>query len=146
MKAMSIYQYLIPILFIMLAACSDSDDQAIDEDLLNVVWRVDTLQTPEEEIVPGPDTLMTIQFTANLEVSGRGGCNSYNGIYDISKKNSLSVDVLTWTEMACGGARLLDLDGFLINGLENVTAYEVDEDRLILYDSDRHYVVKLNQE
>jgi len=140
------YLHLFPILLITLAACSNSDDQAIDENLLDVVWRVDTLQTPEEEIVPGPDTLMTIQFTKNLEVSGRGGCNSYNGIYEISKKNSLSVDVLTWTEMACGGARLLDLDGFLINALENVTAYNVSENRLTLYDSDHQHVLHFSIE
>ena len=139
--------YLLPaILLLAMIACSDSDDQAIDEDLLDVVWRVDTLQTPEEEIVPGPDTLMTIQFTKNLEVGGIVICNTYSGIYEISKKVSLSAQVLTWTEIACGGERLWLLHGFFINALENVTAYEVDEHRLILYDGDRHYVVKLNQE
>ncbi len=143
---MKLIKYLFTILLITPAACSDSNDQAIDEDLLNVVWRVDTLQTPEEEIVPGPDTLMTIQFNRSLKVSGRGGCNSYNGIYEISKKNSLSVDVLTWTEMGCDGGRLLDLDGFLINALENVTAYNVSENRLTLYDSDHQHVLNFSIE
>ena len=146
MKAMSKYLYLFTILLITLAACSNSDEPIIDENLLGVVWRVDTLQTLEEEIVPGPDTLMTIQFTKNLEVSGKVICNTYSGIYEISKEVSLSAEVFTWTEIACGGERLWVLHGFFINALENITAYEVDEDRLILYDSDRHYVVKLNQE
>ena len=135
--------FIIAAMMITLASCSDSDDQAIDEDLLDVVWRVDTLFTPEEQITPGPDTLMTIQFTRDMKVGGRGGCNTYFGIYEINKKVSISFDVRSWTEKGCDGRRLLSLDGILQNALENVTAYEVDEDRLILYDSNRNYVVKL---
>lgn len=135
--------FIIAAIVISLAACSDSDDQAIDEDLLDVVWRVDTLFTPEEQIIPDADTLMTIQFFDSLIVSGMVICNSYFGSYEITEKGSFSIDVYSWTEIACGLGRLEELHGFFINALENVTAFEIDEDRLILYDSNRNYVVKL---
>lgn len=141
-KTLIKYRFLFMLLLITIVACSD-DDQAIDEDLLDVVWRVDTLTTPEGQITPGPDTLMTIQFSRSLEVSGNVLCNTYSGIYEINKNVSLSADVKSWTEIACGGGRLRLLHEFFINAIEKVTDYELDKDRLTLYDSDRDYLIIL---
>ncbi len=138
--------YLLPaILLLAMIACSNSDDQAIDENLLDVVWRVDTLQTPEEEIVPGPDELLTIQFTKNLEVSGMAACNTYTGTYEIGKNKSLSLDGFGRTEIACSwNPYLTVLEDIFINTLENVTAYNVSENRLTLYDSDHQHVLNFS--
>ena len=110
--------YLLPaILLPAMIACSNSDDQAIDENLLDVVWRVDTLQTPEEEIVPGPDTLMTIQFTEDMKVSGHADCNDYEGVYTNPENGSLAVDIQAITLMACTEWEFLEYS--FLQALEN---------------------------
>jgi len=139
------YLYLSPILLITLAACNDSDGQSIDEDLLDVIWSVDTLFTPEEQITPGPDTLMTIQFFQDTRIDAITPCNDYTGTYSINKNRSLAIEWYTWTEMACMGRRGI-LEGRFIKALNGVSVYDVSETRLTLYDSDRNYVVELNLE
>ncbi len=139
------YLYLFTILLVTLAACSDPENPIIDEDLLDVVWRVDTLQTPEEEIVPGPDTLMTLRFLQDTRIDAITPCNDYTGTYSINKHRSLAIEWHSWTEMACMGRPGI-LEGRFIKALNSVFVYDVSDRRLTIYDRDRHYVVKLNQE
>ena len=143
------YLYLPAILLIALIACSNTDEPTIDEELLGVVWRVDTLQTPEEEIVPGPDTLMTVEFSEDMRISVYTPCNNYSGVYEMTKQGSLSIVWHTWTEMACiqgSVARRGILEGRFIQALNNASVYNVSESTLSLYDTDRRYVVKLKHE
>ena len=134
--------FIIAAMMITLASCSDSDDQAINEELLDVVWSVDTLFTPEVQFTPSPDTLMTLRLLRDTSIEADTPCNDYSGTYGTDKYGSIVIEWYTWTEMACT-ARGGFLEGIFVNALENVTAYEMDEDRLILYDSNRNYVVKL---
>lgn len=115
----------------------------IEEELLDKVWKVDSLQTLETKIVPG-DTLMTIQFNKNMIVNGLAACNEYTGIYEIGDNRSIAIDVLTSTEMDCG-PRLVDiLEENFINSLEKIVTYDINEDRLTLYDSGQQYMLSFS--
>lgn len=142
--------YLLPaILFIALIACSNTHDPIIDEDLLGVVWRVDTLQTPEEEIVPGPDTLMVLQFFDDTRICADTPCNDYSGTYKLNNHGSLAIVWHSWTEKACmegPAARRGILEGRFIKALNNVSVYDLSKSTLTLYDSDRRYFVRLKHE
>jgi len=133
-----------------------------EEELLYTVWKVDSLQTPDVKIVRGPDTLITIiqpndttripcrsetyptiQFEKDMRISGILFCNTYNGTYEIIEKGKLAMDVLTWTEMACGWGFP---ERIFRDALENVTFYDVVDGALTLSDSGRLSVIKLNRE
>lgn len=132
-----------------------------EEELVYTTWKVDSLKTPDVKILRGPDTLitiiqsndtthvprlsetfMTMQFKEDMRISGILFCNSYLGTYVITDQRNLTLDVLSWTEMAC----VKWPESFFINALENVTAYEAASGRLTLYDEDRSYVVNLSPE
>ena len=154
-------QYCLPvILFMAMIACSNTDHQIIDEDLLDVVWRVDTLQTPDGKFVRGLDSLiiimqlydssrvahlaersMTIQFMEDIQIDVTPVCNTCGGTYEISRNGNLRIEVGGCTEIACGW-------GFpgpsFTDALENITVYEVTEDRLTLYDSAHQYEINLS--
>ena len=138
-----------------------------DDGLFNVVWQADSLQTPEAKIVLSPDTSiitiiklndttsancpfdtsMTILFGEDMRTDGFLVCNQYSGTYEIAEMGTLTTDVLIWNESACGMDLLcIWLEGIYRNSLENVTAYEVSENRLTLYDSGSHYVVAFSAE
>ncbi|MCH7497954.1 MAG: META domain-containing protein [Candidatus Marinimicrobia bacterium] len=142
--------YLLPvILFTAMIACSNTNDPVIDEDLLDMLWRVDTLQTPEEEIVPGPDTLMTLRFHKSMRIDAVTPCNDYTGTYEINQLGSLGIDWHTWTEKACSAGPALRrgvLEGRFIQALNNASVYDVNEGTLTLYNTDHRYVVKLKHE
>ena len=140
--------YLLPaILFLAMIGCSNSDEPIIDENLLDIVWRIDSLRTSDGKIVPQPDEHMTIQFREYMKVEGHAACNTYNGSYGISDNKSLVIDVLTRTEAGCGhNPYLLVLEDIFIHALENVTAFEIAESKLNLYDNDRQYVLSFSIE
>ena len=156
------YLYLSPILLITLAACSHSDDQAVDENLLDVVWRADSLRTPDGKIVVVSDSLvmimqfddttlvsirrpfMTAKFSGDMEIAGHLACNDYFGTYKIPKKTTITINMLNWTEVACTNWEFIE--NSFHHALEYVTAYEVAENRLTLYDEDHQYVLNFSIE
>ena len=160
--------YLLPaILLLVIIACSHTDDPIIDEDLLDVVWKVDSLQAPNGDIVTNLDSLVftvhsndttytlinrklswketfiTIQFNKEMEII-LDVCNTGYGNYKICQIETLAIDGIGWTEMACPS--WLALEGFLTNTLKNVTAYDLSDSRLTLHDKDHLYVVYLSIE
>ncbi len=145
------FLYLLAILLTAMIACSNTDEPVIDEDLLDVVWRVDSLQTPEENIVPTAAEHLTIQFSERLQfdedykVLARTTCNTYWGTYEINEDGSLSIVFLTWTEIVCAERRAF-LEGKFISTLIKITDYEVTENQSTLSNGARQYVVHLSSE
>jgi len=148
MKTTRLYG-LLAMLSVGMLACNEPNDPIIDEDLLGVVWRVDTLWTPEEEIVPGLDTLMTMEFNEDLKINVDTPCNAYAGTYAISTYGKIAIEWQIWTEMAClqgSAARRGILESRFIQTLNNASGYAVTDSALSLYDSDLRWVVNLKNE
>ncbi|UCD37008.1 MAG: META domain-containing protein [Fidelibacterota bacterium] len=143
MKPAALY-YLSALLLKAVIACSSPTDSIIDEDLLSGVWKVDTLITPEVKIVPEPDTLMTIRFNSAMEVRGSLSCNQYEGNYEVNKNGSISITITAITAMACPQWRILEYS--FANTHENVTAYNLGDNRLNLFDAISRYIVNLSGE
>ncbi len=135
---------ILPIILLQLA-WTGCNEPIMDKALLGVVWRVVSPQTPEEQIVPGPDTLMVLLFFDDTRIGADTPCNNYSGTYKVNNQGSFAIAWQSWTEMACIGRPGI-LEGRFINALNNVSDYDVSDSGLTLYDSDRYYVVKLSQE
>ena len=142
----AISSYLPALMLTVIVACSNpTDDPVIDEDLLGVLWKVDTLRTPAEQITPGPDTLMVLQFFDDTRIVADTPCNDYSGTYEINAHGSLAIKWISSTQMACMG-RPGTLEGRFIGALNQISVYELSNKTLTLYDSHCLYVVKLNHE
>ena len=135
--------YVLPaILLVALIACSNTDDPIIDEDLLGVVWRIDSLQTIDEKIYPDRYWPMTIQLDQDMTIKVQTSCNEYEGVYEVTKKGKILIDVHAVTEDTCIGLAFID-DAFMLT-LGNVTGYSVNGGRMNLCNSDHSYVIKLS--
>ena len=167
MKLATIY-HLPAILLLATFACRNPPaEPVIDEDLLGVVWKLDSLQAPNGDIVTNLDspiftfhsndtaytlsikkqgwkeTFITIRFTRDLEIF-LDVCNSGYGNYNISQIGAWATDGIGWTEVACPSWHAIEV--FLTVTLKNVTAYRRIESRLTLYDKDYLHVVYLSIE
>ncbi|MFC2030098.1 META domain-containing protein [Chloroflexota bacterium] len=78
------------------------------------------------------DTQITLGFGEG-SLEGSAGCNSYGGSYTATE-DSLRLSDLHWTEMGCLEPEgILDQEMAYLNALNTVSSYQVDADRLELY-------------
>lgn len=117
-----------------MVACSNSEDDSIDEDLWDVVWNLDSIQTPDTIIVAPQYGLAVIHFTRDMGMRGRTVHVKYSGIYEITG-TSLLIEVVEPSELQCSHP---SINCIFIEALGNVAAYDVNENRLDLYKDGRY--------
>ena len=129
-----------------------------DEELLNLLWKADSLHTPDARLVRGPDTVLTIiqgdditrvlfgwdnfmsiQFEDHMLVHGFLTCNNHYGDYEITGTGTLRLTTWQGTEAACH-PRVEDI---VLAAFNHVTAYQVTENRLRLQSMDGSYLIDL---
>ncbi len=129
---------ILGLLFLGMLACTDEPDEPIiDEALLDVVWHVDSVRTPDSGLLPVRDTRMWLEFDREFEVELQAGCY-YFGTYEAFDHNSITIDLTSVLEDGCDeDHRTNHIYEIFHEALENVTKYEVTANQLILYDSNR---------
>ena len=84
-----------------------------------------------EVLLPGTEP--SVEFSAD-QISGSAGCNTYFGAYEVSD-SELGISDLAVTEMWCMEPEgVMDQEVAFLNALNTVASYEMDADRLELYD------------
>lgn len=76
---------------------------------------------------------ITLNFGADDEISGNGGCNNYHGTYKLDG-SALTIGPVGSTKMACADDALNEQEVKYFKSLESVAAYEYREGQLILLD------------
>ena len=80
------------------------------------------------------DARSTLEFGTDGRVSGRGGCNQYNGTIDV-KGASIFLGQLISTKMACARA-LMDQETRFLAALQATRSYKMtEENKLVLSDA-----------
>ena len=130
---------------ISVIACDDEPHQIVDQDLLNVTWRADFIQTPDSLFIAKSDEEMTVQFSEEMTLGILAACNDCGGVYELRQDRSIAIDIQSCTEKFCGG-RLSLLESIFLNALDNVTTYEVSDDRLLVFNIDGDYLIYFNAE
>ena len=153
----AISSYLPALLLTGIVACSNTPEEpmigedlpemVIDEDLLDVVWAVDSLQTPDTTVVIASEEHVTIQFTTDQRIRGSSGCRPMEGKYLIGRAGKITISdlIVDPREYYCG-ARLEYLAGELSQTLEHITSYDLDGNRLTLYEISNLYLIYLTSE
>lgn len=80
-----------------------------------------------------PDTMITIEFSSDGQVSGSAGCNSYFGSYALDGGSLLTGPVGS-TEMWCDG--LMDQESAFLQALQTATSLTADENSLTIHTPD----------
>ncbi len=120
----------------LLAGCNNS--AAVD--LAGTDWQLTTLHGN----APIPGTTITLSFSEET-ISGSGGCNHYEGNYELSG-DSLVLTDLFWTEMGCmEPAGILEQEtNYLLTLNEAVKVQQVD-DRLELHNEAGELILLFKQ-
>ncbi|UCD38446.1 MAG: META domain-containing protein [Fidelibacterota bacterium] len=142
---------LLVVLLMAIVSCglfSESEnDPLIDEDLLDVVWKLDSLQTPAGKDIPSPCFPTALQFTTEMDIRMDGPCSRFEGTYEIGKSQTLGIGPLDSTQVAYRCFEVeQDFEAVLANALEHMEQYEVQTDRLTLTNSLGDYVMDFSVE
>jgi heat shock protein HslJ len=117
---------------------SSDDSETVGSDgLMGVEWRLVVLQmdggapmTPDAEAIPTITFLDEATPTGFMRFGGSGGCNRFNGAYDVGDDGSLSMSQdVAMTRMACPEA-IMRLEQGLMMAFAETTSYEIDGDGL----------------
>ena len=121
--------YLLTVLVTACAATSQGQPPAQNNALADTEWALVSLNGD----TPIGDRAITLRF-GETSIEGSGGCNTYGGSYTVSE-DSLHLTDVYWTEMAC-----IEPDGTMeqeqayFQALMATARYQIDDDRLELYD------------
>jgi heat shock protein HslJ len=124
---------------VVLAACGPR----AAEDLEGELWALASYVNSQGEVVKVlSDTEMTATFVGG-EVRGNAGCNSYFGSYQV-RGNRLTIGTLASTEMYCALEEVMEQEMAYLIALETAASYEIQGDRLELWDADGARVATFN--
>ena len=102
----------------------------------NVYWDI-------EQISGSPANIYTtkpyLYFMAGSQLNGSTGCNSLSGSYR-ETGNQLRINVLA-SHMSCGGAALVQ-EAELMDSLARISAYQLNQNVLQLFDANNRLLVR----
>lgn len=71
----------------------------------------------------------TATFSTDNRISGKGGCNTYTGSYNLNEDGGMNISQMVSTKMFCQNA---NGETAYFKALESVTAAKIDKDKLTL--------------
>lgn len=126
----------IGVLTLALASCAGAPGGGEEIDIIGR-WRV-------EDVDHGgviDNAMVSVEFSADGRVFGRGGCNRYGGGYS-RENDTLTVSEVVSTKMACAPA-LMDLEQKFFNRLSGELAVSMNGDgALVLGDDDGRILLR----
>ena len=117
-------------------ACSSSGS---GEALTEKIWIASELDG--ESLVP--DTAITAEFDQDGNAVGMAGCNNYNTTYEVDGEKIQFGEVIGTTMMMCPEPAMAQEQAYLA-ALGDAETFEINEDELVLYDSDGNALVRFD--
>ena len=87
----------------------------------------------ETPVVEG--SAITLEFGEEGQAGGSGGCNSYGAKYEV-KGNTLKMQEINSTLMACANEPVMQQELQYFGALESASSFEITEDKLTLLYND----------
>ncbi len=116
---------IISLLTVLLSACGIKVSDPLDGSSWELyAW---------DKTRPVEGTTITIQFEAG-QVSGSSGCNTYGGSYRV-RGNTLQVEGLVSTLMACADPALMEQESIYLQFLGGAQTFELTEGQLQVFGS-----------
>ena len=105
-----------------------------ENNLANTQWVLVSFGAPDAETPIVEASTITLEFGADGQAGGSGGCNSYGGEYQV-QDHTLSFSQINSTLMACADERVMQQEQRYFQALETAGQFELTDDHLaIRYD------------
>jgi len=99
--------------------------------LANTRWRLVSFGEPGDETPVVAGSTVTLEFEANGQVGGSGGCNSYGGKYQV-QDGTISFGEIVSTLMACTDERVMQQEQQYLGALQSAGQFELAGQRLTI--------------
>lgn len=98
-------------------------------------WTLETFGEPDAHTPVIAGTTVTLEFDAQGQAGGSGGCNSFGAPYSL-EGDTISFDQITSTLMACTQAGVGEQETNYLEALRTASRFEVGGDRLTIWYGD----------
>ena len=105
--------------------------------LAGTSWHATGINNGKGGVVAGADTeKVTAIFSAEGQLSGSGGCNTYNATYTTTNSDGVTFGPVAATAMACQPDSVMQTEQEYFTALRKVTTYQREVNTLTLKDAD----------
>lgn len=105
------------------------------ESLENTQWQLQSFGAPDEQILVIEGTPVTLEFGADGQATGNGGCNSYSSAYR-QQENVIAFSPIISTRKACMDKAATQQEQQFFAALQSASQFELAANQLtIVYDS-----------
>ncbi len=112
---------------------------------VGIPWNLDFYRDGSNLVTVLPDTVITADFDAANNLSGSGGCNTYNSTYSFSG-SSMTIGAISTTGSSCATpAGIMQQEQAYFNVLPLVTSYVVSGSQLQLRDQFGEVILQYNK-
>lgn len=103
------------------------------QDIYSATWQLQSVVSSDSEelLVPNTDTI-TLRFTADGQLGGYGGCNTFGGSFETDGEK-IKVGRVMSTRRGCP---ILMFENAMLRSLREVDGYVIDRNRLLLKKGD----------
>lgn len=119
----------IAVLAVTLASCGSAKEVDPIAMLTSKNWQLQSMNGNAVDASQFPQGIPNATFSTDNKIMGKGGCNSYNGSYNLNEEMGLNVSNVISTKMACD-AMAGETEFF--EALNKVNMSKIDPDKLTL--------------
>lgn len=110
-------------------SCSSAKSGSVAGTLTSTSWELASINGKDADPSNYNSGLPVAQFSPDNKISGNGGCNRYNGSYNLNDEGGINISQMASTKMFCPG----EGEGEYLKALESADAASVEKDKLVLY-------------
>jgi len=97
--------------------------------LTDTNWQLTTINGNAADSTSYNSGLPVAYFSKDNKITGNGGCNRYNGSYNLNDEGGINISQMASTKMFCPGNGESDY----LKALESADGANVENDKLVLY-------------
>lgn len=116
------------VLITFLQSCNSTKAVSSSDILTETNWELTSINGKPADAANYNSGLPVAYFSTDNKISGNGGCNRYNGSYNINEEGGINISQMASTKMFCPG----DGESEFMKALETVDGATIDKDKLIL--------------
>lgn len=113
---------------ITISSCRSAHASGDSEYLTEGNWVLETIKGKPAADVGFANGLPNAVFTTDLKITGKNGCNSYGGVYNLNVEGGMNISKVFSTKMACPG----NGEKEYMDALNTVNMTKINKDKLVL--------------